>query len=161
MLIPDVPLLATQVIDVRDLAAWVIECARRGVVGVFNATGQTTNFEEHIECACRAAGHQGPVVAAKSEWLLGQGVAPWMGPRWRPLWLPMADHAGFCARSRRAAEAAGLHRRPLEATLQDTLNGELQRSPQPATRRADLSDDEEGLLLEALGTQGAESAGSQ
>lgn len=157
VLIPDAPRLATQVIDVRDLAAWVIDCARRGVVGVFNATGQTTSFEAHIECARRAAGHQGPVVAASSEWLLGQGVAPWMGPRSLPLWLPMADHAGFCARSSRAAATAGLHRRALEATLQDSLNWEQQRTPQPATRRAGLSDDEEGLLLDALGMQVTES----
>lgn len=157
VLIPDVPQLATQVIDVRDLAAWIIDCARRGVVGVFNATGQTKSFEAHIECARRAAGHQGPVVAAPSEWLLGQGVAPWMGPRSLPLWLPMADHAGFCARSSRAAESAGLSRRALEATLQDTLNWEQQRTPQPAARRAGLSDDEEELLLKALSTQRAES----
>lgn len=161
VVIPDVPQLATQVIDVRDLAAWVIECARRRVVGVFNATGQTKSFEAHIECARRMAGHQGLVVPASSEWLLSQGVAPWMGPKSLPLWLPMADDAGFCARSSRAAEAAGLRRRALEATLQDTLNWEQRRTPQPAARRAGLSDEEEALLLEALGTRGAESAGSR
>lgn len=160
VLIPDVPKLATQVIDVRDLAAWVIACAGRGVVGVFNATGQTKSFEEHLACARRVAGHQGPVVAASSEWLQSQGVVPWMGPKSLPLWLPMVDYAGFCARSSRAAEAAGLSRRALEATLEDTLNWEQRRTPQPAARRAGLSDKEEELLLQALGTQGAESVGS-
>lgn len=161
VLIPDAPRLATQVIDVRDLAAWVIECARRGVVGMFNATGETKSFEEHLECARRTAGHRGPVVAAGSQWLLSQGVAPWMGPRSLPLWLPMADYAGFCARSSRAAEAAGLSRRALEATLQDTLHWEQHRPSPPAARRAGLSDEEEALLLDALGTQGAQSPGSR
>jgi 2'-hydroxyisoflavone reductase len=158
VLVPDVPRLATQVIDVRDLAAWVIACACRGVVGIFNATGETTSFEAHMEVARRVAGHRGAVVPVSSEWLLGQGVAPWMGPRSLPLWLPAAEDAGFCARSSRAAVGAGLSRRALAVTLEDTLTWDQHRQPPPAARRAGLSDEEEALLLEALDKQGADSA---
>jgi len=41
VLVPDVPDLATQVIDVRDLAAWIIESGRCGRSGIFNVMGQT------------------------------------------------------------------------------------------------------------------------
>ncbi len=161
VLVPDVPQLATQVIDVRDLAAWIIDCARRGVVGIFNATGATTSFEEHMEAARRVAGYRGAVVPASSQWLLSQGVAPWMGPKSLPLWLPAADYAGFCARSSRAAIGAGLSRRALGSTLEDTLNWDQHRKPPPAARRAGLSDDEEELLIAALDPQGTPSARPQ
>jgi nucleoside-diphosphate-sugar epimerase len=158
VLVPDVPQLATQVIDVRDLAAWIIDCARRGVVGIFNATGETTSFEAHMEVARHVAGYRGAVVSASSQWLLSQGVAPWMGPKSLPLWLPAADYAGFCARSSQAAIGAGLSRRALGATLEDTLNWDLRRTPPPAARRAGLSDDEEEFLIAALDPQGIQSA---
>jgi nucleoside-diphosphate-sugar epimerase len=161
VLVPDVPQLATQVIDVRDLAAWIIDCARRGGVGIFNATGETRSFEAHMEVARRVAGYRGAVVPASSQWLLSQGVAPWMGPKSLPLWLPAADYAGFCARSSQAAIGAGLSRRALGATLEDTLNWDLRRTPPPAARRAGLSDDEEEFLIAALDPQGIQSARPQ
>lgn len=161
VLVPDVPKLATQVIDVRDLAAWIIDCACRGVVGIFNATGETMSFEAHMEAARRVAGYRGAVVPASSAWLLSQGVAPWMGPKSLPLWLPSADYAGFCARSSQAAIGAGLSRRALGSTLEDTLNWDQHRKPPPAARRAGLSDDEEELLIAALDPQGTPSARPQ
>jgi nucleoside-diphosphate-sugar epimerase len=150
VLVPDVPKLPTQVIDVRDLARWVIDCACGGVVGTFNATGETYSFEEHIETARLVAAHKGPVVSASSQWLQEQGVVPWMGRKSFPLWLPVAEYAGFNARNSSAAVKAGLRRRALEATLRDTLEWELSRDPPPAIRRAGLSDAEEESLLEAV-----------
>lgn len=150
VLVPDTPSLPTQVIDVRDLAQWIIQCASRGVAGLFNATGETKPFEEHIAIARQAAGHQGPVKAASPDWLMQQGVAPWMGPKSLPLWLPMDSHAGFNARNSSKAALAGLVCRPLADTLRDVLAWELARRPPPAARRAGLSDAEEDELLLAL-----------
>lgn len=150
VLVPDMPKLPTQVIDVRDLARWIIDCACSGAVGTFNATGETQSFEEHLETARLVAAHRGPVVSASSQWLLEQGVAPWMGRKSLPLWLPMSDYAGFSARDSGAAAKAGLRRRSLEATLRDTLEWELSRDPSPAIRRAGLSDAEEESLLGVL-----------
>lgn len=134
-------------IDVRDLARWIIDRACAGDVGIFNTTGETIAFQEHIEIARHVGGHKGRVVAAGSEWLTKQGVAPWMGEKFLPLWLPIPEYAGFSARDSSAAAKAGLSRRSLEATLQDTLEWELSRAPSPTIRRAGLSDaDEESLL---------------
>ncbi|WP_418315586.1 NAD-dependent epimerase/dehydratase family protein [Piscinibacter sakaiensis] len=150
VLLPDNPKQQTQLIDVRDLAQWLVDCASRGVSGSFNASGAPTPFAEHIRFARAVAEHQGPVKAAPSDWLTAQGVAPWMGPRSLPLWLPMADHAGFGARSSAKAVQAGLRRRALQDTLRDTLAWELTRQPLDRPRQAGLSDADENELLQAL-----------
>ena len=145
---PAVPGLATQVIDVRDLAAWLVDAAGRHVSGTFNATGETLSLSEHIEVARKVAGHTGPLVAVDQEWLLAHEVEPWMGERSLPLWLP-PDYAGFNSRDSSKARAAGLSTRPLADTLTDTLAWELAREP-GRPRRAGLSDDDERVLLQEL-----------
>ena len=150
VLLPDTPKLCTQIIDVRDLAQWITQSACRGMAGVFNVTGETIPFEEHIAIIRRMTGHQGSVVTASPEWLLSQGVTHWMGPKSLPLWLPTDTHAGFNARDSSRAVAAGLIRRPLQETLRDVLAWELARSPLPEARRAGLSDVQEADLLLVL-----------
>ena len=146
VLVPDMPQLLTQVIDVRDLATWLVESAVAGRHGTFNATGEAVPLPRHLVAARTVAGHVGPVVAAPQEWLLDQGVEPWMGERSLPLWLPLPDYAGFCARDSNEARAAGLVTRPLEETLADTLAWERTRKP-GRRRQAGLSDADERSLL--------------
>jgi nucleoside-diphosphate-sugar epimerase len=149
VLVPDVPDLMTQVIDVRDTATWLIEAGERSLRGVFNVVGETLSLPEHLAIAREVAGHRGPVVAVSQEWLLAHEVAPWMGERSLPLWLPMPAYAGFSSRDGSAARAAGLVSRPVAETLADTLEWELTRSlEQP--RRAGLSDHDERQLLHAV-----------
>jgi 2'-hydroxyisoflavone reductase len=148
VLVPDAPDLSTQVIDVRDLATWLVESAAGGRHGIFSATGEAVALPRHLEAARTVAGSAGPMVAAPQDWLLDHGVEPWMGERSLPLWLPLPDYAGFSARDSGAARAAGLVTRPLEATLADTLAWE--RTRDPGRRRAGLADDDERSLLRAL-----------
>jgi 2'-hydroxyisoflavone reductase len=146
VLVPDVPELLTQVIDVRDLATWLVESAAAGRHAIFNATGEAVPLPRHLDAARTVAGHAGPVVAAPQEWLLDHGVEPWMGERSLPLWLPLPDYAGFCARDSNPARAAGLVTRPLEETLADTLAWERTRD-RGRRRQAGLSDADERSLL--------------
>ena len=129
VLVPDSPAQPTQLIDVRDLAAWLVEAGSARVAGVFNATGETVALADHLELAREVAGHTGPLVRADAEWLLAQGVQPWMGPRSLPLWLTDPDWQGFNARASDAARRAGLVTRPLPATLADTLAWAQARDP--------------------------------
>jgi 2'-hydroxyisoflavone reductase len=149
VLVPDAPELATQVIDVRDLAEWLVDAGSRRLGGVYNATGDTTALFDHLEIARRVAGHTGPVVRADQRWLLDQGVQPWMGERSLPLWLVDTDWLGFNARDSSKARRVGLSTRPLEQTLADTLSWELTR-PTERARRAGLTGDDERALLAAL-----------
>ena len=149
VLVPGVPGLATQVIDVRDLASWLVDAGERRLSGVFNVVGVTIPLPAHLALAREVAGHTGPVVGAGQDWLAAHDVQPWMGERSLPLWLPMPEYAGFSSRDGSAARAAGLTARPLAETLADTLAWELGRNLQ-RPRRAGLSDPDERRLLHAL-----------
>jgi hypothetical protein len=149
VLVPDAPDLVAQVIDVRDLATWIVDAAERGVTGRFNATGESVPFLQHLETARAVAGHAGPVVRADPGWLQSLGVQEWTGPRSLPLWLADPAWVGLNAADGSRARAAGLVTRPLRETLADTLAWETTRDP-ARTRRAGLSDEQERALLEAL-----------
>lgn len=146
VLVPDVPDLMTQVIDVRDLASWLVVAAEGGVSGVFNLVGDPVPLPEHLATAREVAGHHGPLVPVRPDWLVAHDVAPWMGPRSLPLWLPLPEYAGFAARDGAAARAAGFVARPLAETLADTLAWELTRDA-GRSRQAGLSDQDERELL--------------
>ncbi|MGY4542277.1 2'-hydroxyisoflavone reductase [Arthrobacter sp. UYNi723] len=139
---------ATQVIDVRDLAAWVLDAAQRGVTGPLNAVGDQVPFGQYIEEAKTVAGHQGEVFNAPEDWLLEHGIDYWAGPDSLPLWLP-PGHEGFCNRSNHAARAAGLAIRPWQETLAATLEDERRRGLD-RPRKAGLTPATEARLAEEL-----------
>lgn len=147
VLVPDSALL-TQVLDVRDLAAWLVHAAERGERGVVNASGPVVPLADHLATARRVAAHHGPLVPVTQEWLTEHGVHSWSGERSLPLWLSLPEHAGFMARDTSAAERAGLAARPLESTLADTLAWEMRQGP-GRPRRAGLAPDDEVALIRA------------
>jgi 2'-hydroxyisoflavone reductase len=150
VLVPDVPAMLTQLIDVRDLAEWIVDAAEDGTAGIFNATGETVSLAEHLAAARSVAQHSGPIVGADAAWLLAHDVQPWSGARSLPLWLPLPDYAGFNAHDSGRARAAGLVTRPLVDTLADTLRWERRRVS-PGPRRAGLTDEDERALIVELG----------
>ncbi len=149
VLVPDDPQVPIAVIDVRDLAAWLLHCAETDVAGIYNAAGPPRPLAEHLDVARTVAGHAGPVRAAPPAWLTEHGVQMWMGPTSLPLWIDDPDWYGMNDRSTARARAAGLTTRPLEDTLTDTLAWEESR-PDPGPHGAGLTDDEEHQLLDTL-----------
>jgi 2'-hydroxyisoflavone reductase len=148
VLVPDSP-LRTQVVDVRDLAPWLVDAGLRRAKGVVNAAGPAIPLTDHLAQAREVAGHTGEVVAVDQDWLAAQGVAPWSGERSLPLWLPLPEYAGFMSRDVAAAQELGLVSRPLPETLLDTLEWELRTGP-GRPRRAGLSPaDETSLVAQA------------
>jgi len=154
VLVQDTPELPTALIDVRDLATWLLHVAEMKTSGIFNAGGDPVPFPEHIEAARLVAHHEGPVVHAPEQWLLEQGVNQWSGERSLPLWLADRDWYGLNARSNRRAVEAGLALRALHTTLADILTSELPLSSadKPASG---LTNAEEAHLLDKLISQPA------
>ncbi|WP_426978308.1 NAD-dependent epimerase/dehydratase family protein [Pseudarthrobacter sp. O4] len=145
VLVPDIPTDATQIIDVRDLAGWVLAAAETGVTGALNAVGEIVPFAAYLEEARQLTDGEAEVVAVPGEWLAQHGANYWAGPDSLPLWLPPGQD-GFMARGNDAARAAGLQIRPWMDTLRDTLADERSRGL-GRERRAGLSPEAERRLL--------------
>jgi 2'-hydroxyisoflavone reductase len=122
---PDDPV---QVIDVRDLARWLVDCVERGLTGVYDATGPVTKRGDVLAAVADGTGTEPKLVWVPQEFLLDHGVEPWMGERSLPLWLPLPEYAGLLSRDVGPAVAAGLVVRPLEETARDTFDW-LQQNP--------------------------------
>ncbi|PNI09828.1 epimerase [Arthrobacter sp. AFG7.2] len=148
VLVPAIDNHPVQVIDVRDLAAWILLAAEQGLTGAVNAVGDQAAFGQYLAAARDAAGFEGEVLAAQEDWLTDQGVAYWAGPDSLPLWLP-PGHDGFMARSNSAARSAGLQLRPWQETLQDTLADERRRGLH-RPRKAGLTPETEARLVSSL-----------
>lgn len=112
---PGDPERTVQLIDARDLAAWMLDLGERRVGGAFNGTaprGQTT-MREVLEAAVTATGSGAELVWISDERLLAAGVEPWTE---LPLWLP---DAGTWDVGTERARAAGLRCRPAADTVAD------------------------------------------
>ena len=148
VLVPDAARRSTEVVDVRDLAAWLVRAPEDGIGGGFDAVGPELPFGEHLATAQEMAGFAGRLAIAPEPWLAEQGVAEWAGPRSLPLWLADPGWQGFAARDGSRARAAGLEHRPLADTLRDVLAWEETQPAHP--HGAGLSDAEEQDLLRLL-----------
>jgi nucleoside-diphosphate-sugar epimerase len=149
MLVPDTPDLPTSVIDVRDLAAWLLDCATAGRTGTFDARGPIVPFVEWLELVREVGGHTGPVVLAPRQWLEEQKVGQYMGPDSLAMWLTEPGYEGWSSRSGAAALEAGLTHRSRREFLTDALAWERELGLD-RERRAGLSPEKEKELIEAL-----------
>ncbi|CAN7392413.1 epimerase [Arthrobacter sp. LjRoot78] len=145
-IIPDIGSSATQVIDVRDLAAWILKAAGLQITGALNAVGNAVRFGDYLDESRRQGMYSGRTYSVPEAWLVARGIGYWAGPDSLPLWLP-AGHDGFATRSNAAAVAAGLSLRPWQETLRDTLEDERRRGLD-RERKAGLSAETERRLVE-------------
>ncbi|MBB4969527.1 NAD-dependent epimerase/dehydratase family protein [Saccharothrix violaceirubra] len=147
--VPDVPDQAAQHVDVRDLAAWVVDAAERRVTGTFDGIGPADPLSLVLGEIAGATAPQGTeLVRVPTDVLEAHGVTPWSGPRSLPLWLP-ASHRALMFRDPGPALAAGLRTRPTAETAVDALAYERSLGPD-RPRRAGLPPDVEAGLLTAL-----------
>jgi hypothetical protein len=147
--VPDAFHDPVRVIDVTDLADWLVHCAAERVSGVFNAVGDPLRFGDMLQLAQEVSGVERRLVAAAPAWLTEHGVQPWMGPRSLPLWIGDPDWLGFSDRDNTVAKDAGLRLRPYRELFRRALENERAR-PDTTPRACGLTDEDERALLAAL-----------
>lgn len=144
-----------QLIDARDLAAWILDGAQARRTGLFNATGpaEPLTLGALLERTRQATGGRAELAWVDEDALVAAGVEPWDE---LPLWLAPShqpDFRGFLAVDISRALAAGLTFRPLEDTVTDTLDWVRERSGPPRKTvgvpvpLAGLSPEREAALL--------------
>jgi 2'-hydroxyisoflavone reductase len=149
VLAPGDPGDLTQVVDVRDLAAFLLDGCHRERGGVFNVTGAPRPFGILLDL-CRTATYSD----AELEWiptdrLVAAGVDPDMGI---PLWVGEPGYEGFNDVDSSRAVAAGLACRPITETIRDTLAWDLGRGGPEQEGLA--AAEEERLLAELTASAG-------
>ena len=128
ILAPAPPEQPVQMVDVRDLAGWMLRLVEAGRTGVFNATSspRALTFGSMLD-ACGAR----KIVWVSETFLAEHEVEPWMG---LPCWIPAtdADHAAFQLVDVSCAVDAGLTFRPLAESARDVpeWNGKAGLDPE-------------------------------
>jgi 2'-hydroxyisoflavone reductase len=150
VLAPGRPERGVQFIDVRDLAAWIIQLVEARQTGVFNADGRPgeVTMAALLETCKAASGSDAQFVWAGDEFLTRNNIGAWME---MPLWIPEndPDASGFFSISVARAVQAGLSHRPLHVTVADTLAWARTR-PADYAWRAGLRREREAELLNKL-----------
>lgn len=116
VLAPGRPHRRVQVIDVRDLADWLLRMVEHQRTGIYNTVGPASplTMQQFLE-TCKTVGESDACFTwAGEEFLLAQEVLP---SSEMPLWSPGKDDTANCTR----AIADGLTFRPLVETIRDTL----------------------------------------
>lgn len=121
VLAPGSPGDVVQVIDVRDLASWILDAAQARTTGAFDAVGETMPLARLLDEVAAGVGAEPTFTWVDSDFLAEQGVEPWAGEGSIPLWLPRPEHDGMMSHSPRPAIEAGLRPRPVAETARDTL----------------------------------------
>jgi 2'-hydroxyisoflavone reductase len=167
VLAPGEPETPVQLIDVRDLAEWMVRMIETGEAGVLNATGPGYRLTMRglLETCRSAGGGDARFTWVVETFLIERGVQPWSH---MPLWMPPSSETHACFHRVRIdrALAAGLSFRPLADTVRDTLEwqsagggGPIADKPGVAVPDLTLSPQREAeLLAEWHGSSGAATA---
>lgn len=144
VLAPATPDRPVQLIDVRDLAAWIVSMAEDHTTGVFNGAGPATSLTmgDFLETARGALDSDARFTWVDEQFLLEREVAPWVE---LPVWVPEELSPMHRVRNDRAL-AAGLQIRPLEETVRATHEW-MQANPDKSQPQGTLSHEREQELL--------------
>lgn len=136
----------TQIVDVRDLADWIVPAGEEGLTGTFDGSGPRSTLGAVLDEVAAAVGAPDlQRVPVTPDVLTAAGVEPWAGPRSLPLWLP-PSHAGMTDRDTAPAAAAGLRCRPVADTARDALAYERTLDPDRSRQAGLMPSDEHPLL---------------
>lgn len=139
-----------QVIDVRDLSAFLVKCVEDGSLGTFNATGpaKEMSMKTMLEACKKASGSSANLVWVDTPFLEKNEVQAWSE---MPAWVPgNGETAGFGRIDVKKAIGKGLTFRPILETSKDTLTWwKTLPDDRKVKMRAGLAPDKEEKVLAA------------
>ena len=121
VLAPGSPDDTVQVVDVRDLAEWIVDSAEAGRTGTVDGIGPVQRFADLLDDVASGVGADPSYTWVDQDFLTEQGVEAWAGPDSLPLWLPRPEYDGMLAHDADLPRAAGLRTRPVAESARDTL----------------------------------------
>ena len=137
---PGDPSSLVQVIDVRDLATWIVTLAEQRTTGVLDAVGPALP----IAGLLREVAPDATVTWLPDAFLEAEGIEPWSGPDSIPVWLPRPAYDGMLAHDAQPALDAGLVVRTVAETARDTRTW---LEADPAARIGGITREREADLL--------------
>lgn len=152
MLLPGKPEHPMQIIDVRDLANFTIDCLDNRIVGTYNTVTPVASFtmgDLLEDSTAVAAAKVDPVWV--DEAFVAQAEASNAVKNWGmfPIWAASSgDQAGTAKVSGALARAAGLHNRPVRETIRDLLAWwKTLPADRTATMKAGMGAEQEAELI--------------
>jgi 2'-hydroxyisoflavone reductase len=150
MLVPGNPDDPMQIIDVRDLSAFMVRVAERKALGAFNACGPEKRLTtaDVLAASTQVTKASTTFTYVPTSFLAKQGVN--LEEMW-PIWAPYEGKTkGFHTCSNKRAVAAGLTFTAVDKTIADLLEWFRSLPPErQATLKADVPADKEAELLAA------------
>jgi 2'-hydroxyisoflavone reductase len=149
VLAPERPEVPVQIVDVRDLSAFIVQLIEKNASGIYNATGPEyeLTFGTMLETCKTVSGSDARFHWASAEFLKSHNIVEWSD---MPVWVPdNEDSRGFSRVDVSKAIRDGLTFRPLEDTVRDTLAWANTR-PTDHAWRAGLTKEKEDEALAAL-----------
>jgi 2'-hydroxyisoflavone reductase len=118
--VPGSPADPIQIIDVRDLADWIIHCIESKIVGIYNATGpeKELSMKSMLERIRQGVASEVSFTWIDNEFLKSQEIGEGHFPLYVP---PTGDSTGFHRCNVSRALANGLRFRPVSETAKATL----------------------------------------
>jgi nucleoside-diphosphate-sugar epimerase len=144
VLAPGAPTDPVQIIDVRDLGAWLITLVEEGTMGVFNATGPRDRLAwgDLLEACRKATRTENRLTWVPGEWIAKKNAEVF------PIWAPyLGETLGFHRWNCTAAVKAGLKFRPHGQTVADTLRWYKTQDESGRTKLAGPAPAKEAELL--------------
>jgi 2'-hydroxyisoflavone reductase len=157
VLAPGKPSDATQFIDVRDLARFMVHCLEQELTDTYNTVRNPMPFGDLLSACTTTIESDAELTWVPADFLAKHDVEAW---RDVPAWAdPDSAMAGSLTWSADKALAAGLEISPVEATIRDTLAWfkSLPEERQDELR-AGMSREKEAMVLEAWHRSGQASA---
>ncbi|MFI6762999.1 NAD-dependent epimerase/dehydratase family protein [Micromonospora sp. NPDC050417] len=122
VLAPGTPDDQVQLVDVDDLAQWLLYAAENGLAGTFDGMSAPLPRSRFLAEVAAGVGRPDPELTwVEQDFLVARDIRPWTGERSLPLWMPLPEYGGFLARDVTDSLAAGLRTRPIAQTAARTL----------------------------------------